>query len=71
MSELHLSRNTIHFAEPLPLQSGAILSAYDLVIETYGKLNADKSNAVLGGTVPILCATMMTSCSLTFSVKSN
>ncbi len=47
MSELHLSRNTIHFAEPLPLQSGAILSAYDLVIETYGKLNADKSNAVL------------------------
>jgi homoserine O-acetyltransferase len=47
MSELHLSRNTIHFAEPLPLQSGAILSGYDLVIETYGKLNADKSNAVL------------------------
>ena len=47
MSELHLSRNTIHFAEPLPLQSGAVLSGYDLVIETYGKLNADKSNAVL------------------------
>ena len=47
MSELHLSRNTIHFAEPLPLQSGAMLSSYDLVIETYGKLNADKSNAVL------------------------
>ena len=47
MSELHLSRNTIHFAEPLPLQSGAMLSGYDLVIETYGKLNADKSNAVL------------------------
>ena len=47
MSELNLSRNTIHFAEPLPLQSGAILPAYDLVIETYGKLNADKSNAVL------------------------
>jgi homoserine O-acetyltransferase len=47
MSELYLSRNTIHFAEPLPLQSGAMLSGYDLVIETYGKLNADKSNAVL------------------------
>ena len=47
MSELNLSRNTIHFAEPLPLQSGAVLSGYDLVIETYGKLNADKSNAVL------------------------
>ena len=29
------------------MQSGAILSGYDLVIETYGKLNADKSNAVL------------------------
>lgn len=47
MSELHFSRNTIHFAEPLPLQSGAILSGYNLVIETYGKLKADKSNAVL------------------------
>jgi len=47
MSELHLSRNTIHFAEPLPLQSGAILAGYDLVIETYGKLNPEKSNAIL------------------------
>ena len=47
MSELNLSRNTIHFAETLPLQSGAMLSAYDLVIETYGKLNAEKNNAVL------------------------
>ena len=47
MSELHLSRNTIHFAEPLPLQSGAMLSGYDLVIETYGRLNADKSNVIV------------------------
>ena len=47
MSDLHLSRNTIHFAESLPLQSGAILSNYNLVIETYGKLNNDKSNAIL------------------------
>jgi homoserine O-acetyltransferase len=47
MSELHLSRNTIHFSESLPLQSGAILSSYNLVIETYGKLNSDKSNAIL------------------------
>ncbi len=37
----------IHFAEPLPLQGGAVLSGYDVVIETYGQLNADKSNAVL------------------------
>ena len=43
MSELYLSRNTIHFAEPLPLQSGAILAGYNLVIETYGKLNAEKN----------------------------
>jgi homoserine O-acetyltransferase len=47
MSDLHLSRNTIHFSESLPLQSGAILSNYNLVIETYGKLNSDKSNAIL------------------------
>ncbi|MBI3716089.1 MAG: homoserine O-acetyltransferase [Betaproteobacteria bacterium] len=36
-----------HFAEPLPLASGAQLRAYDLAYETYGTLNADKSNAVL------------------------
>ena len=35
------------FAEPLPLQSGASLRDYILVYETYGTLNADKSNAVL------------------------
>ncbi|MCW5665340.1 MAG: homoserine O-acetyltransferase [Piscinibacter sp.] len=36
-----------HFAEPLPLASGAALSDYTLVYETYGRLNAAKSNAVL------------------------
>ncbi len=36
-----------HFARALPLQSGASLRAYDLSFETYGALNADKSNAVL------------------------
>lgn len=35
------------FAEPLPLKSGARLADYTLVYETYGTLNADKSNAVL------------------------
>ncbi len=35
------------FDEPLPLQSGALLPAYELVFETYGELNADRSNAVL------------------------
>ncbi|MRV73288.1 homoserine O-acetyltransferase [Duganella sp. FT92W] len=38
---------TMHFAEPLPLQSGAQLRDYMLMYETYGTLNADKSNAVL------------------------
>jgi homoserine O-acetyltransferase/O-succinyltransferase len=38
---------TMHFAEALPLQCGAQLAAYDLVYETYGTLNADRSNAVL------------------------
>ena len=38
---------TMHFAEPLPLQSGAQVRDYTLAYETYGTLNADKSNAVL------------------------
>ena len=37
----------MHFADALPLQSGASIRAYDLSYETYGALNADKSNAVL------------------------
>ncbi len=36
-----------HFTQPLTLKSGEVLPAYDLVYETYGTLNADKSNAVL------------------------
>ncbi|MDO6387103.1 homoserine O-acetyltransferase [Uliginosibacterium sp. 31-12] len=36
-----------HFDEPLPLRSGSSLPAYDLVYETYGTLNAERSNAVL------------------------
>jgi homoserine O-acetyltransferase len=38
---------SMHFAAPLALQSGAALSGYTLVYETYGTLNADASNAVL------------------------
>jgi homoserine O-acetyltransferase/O-succinyltransferase len=37
----------MHFSEPLPLKSGATLAGYQLTYETYGTLNADKSNAVL------------------------
>ena len=38
---------TMHFDDALPLQSGASIAGYDLVYETYGRLNADRSNAVL------------------------
>lgn len=38
---------SMRFAEPLPLRSGAVLPEYTLVYETYGRLNADRSNAVL------------------------
>ncbi len=38
---------THRFDTPLPLQSGAVLPAYELVYETYGELNAARSNAVL------------------------
>ncbi|MES2975585.1 MAG: homoserine O-acetyltransferase [Pseudomonadota bacterium] len=38
---------SMHFSEPLALQSGSAIRAYDLCYETYGTLNADKSNAVL------------------------
>ncbi len=38
---------TQHFAQGLPLQSGASLRDYSLAYETYGQLNADRSNAVL------------------------
>ncbi len=37
----------MRFDQPLPLQSGALLPSYELVYETYGTLNADRSNAVL------------------------
>ena len=36
-----------HFADPLLLQGGGSIRAYDLAYETYGTLNADQSNAVL------------------------
>ncbi|QTP57207.1 homoserine O-acetyltransferase [Billgrantia sulfidoxydans] len=38
---------TAHFDDPLALACGRTLPAYDLVYETYGTLNAARSNAVL------------------------
>ncbi|MFM7759887.1 MAG: homoserine O-acetyltransferase [Burkholderiaceae bacterium] len=43
----HVTPQSMHFGEPLKLQSGALLAEYTLVYETYGTLNADGSNAVL------------------------
>ncbi|MBP6902688.1 MAG: homoserine O-acetyltransferase [Burkholderiaceae bacterium] len=43
----HVTPQLLHFDQPLPLRSGAVMPAYDLMVETYGRLNADKSNAVL------------------------
>ncbi len=37
----------MRFEEPLALQSGSSIRDYELVFETYGKLNATRSNAVL------------------------
>jgi homoserine O-acetyltransferase len=36
-----------HVAQPLPLRSGASLPQYSLAYETYGRLNAQRNNAVL------------------------
>ena len=38
---------TFKFDQPLLLACGKTLDEYELVVETYGELNADKSNAVL------------------------
>ncbi|OQW95359.1 MAG: homoserine O-acetyltransferase [Beggiatoa sp. IS2] len=38
---------TQHFSESLALDCGRTLPSYDIVYETYGTLNADRSNAVL------------------------
>jgi len=36
-----------HFAEPLTLECNRTLPSFDLMVETYGTLNSDKSNAIL------------------------
>ena len=38
---------TARFTEPVRLKSGAVMDEYDLVYETYGVLNPERSNAVL------------------------
>lgn len=51
MQDLHsvgiVTSQIAHFDEPLALSSGTTLVGYDLVYETYGTLNAERSNAIL------------------------
>ncbi len=42
-----VSAQRAQFDTPLTFQSGAVLPRYELVYETYGALNSDKSNAIL------------------------
>jgi len=42
-----VSPQSMFFSAPLPLQSGAEMRDYTLMYETYGELNAARSNAVL------------------------
>jgi homoserine O-acetyltransferase len=42
-----VSAQRAKFDTPLRFKSGAVLPRYELVYETYGTLNADKSNAIL------------------------
>jgi homoserine O-acetyltransferase/O-succinyltransferase len=42
-----VSPQQMHFSEALPLRGGGSLADYTLVYETYGTLNAERSNAVL------------------------
>jgi homoserine O-acetyltransferase len=38
---------TLHFDQPLQLACGRALPEHDIIYETYGELNADKSNGIL------------------------
>jgi len=42
-----IEAKTHRFAEALPLQCGRSIAGYELVYETYGTLNAERSNAIL------------------------
>ena len=42
-----MAPQTAKFTEPITLKCGAVIGDYELVYETYGTLNRDRSNAVL------------------------
>ena len=43
----HISTQTFSVSEDFPLRSGDTLAGFELVFETYGTLNSDRSNAIL------------------------
>src|SRR5690606_39286141 len=43
----YVSPQRIRFDEPLQLTSGQVQTQYEQAVETYGELNAERSNAVL------------------------
>jgi len=44
---MKITTKVAHFTTPLYLESGRILEPYDIIYETYGKLNSDNSNVIL------------------------
>jgi len=44
---LRIETKTANFDEPLYLESGRILESYQIMYETYGELNEDKSNVIV------------------------
>ena len=43
---MKITAEKIYFKDSLTLQSGHVLSGFELMTETYGELNSDKTNAV-------------------------
>ncbi len=44
---MKIKTDTRYFSSPLYLESGRILEPYEIIYETYGELNEDKSNVIL------------------------
>jgi homoserine O-acetyltransferase len=44
---MQVQAERMYFGEPLALAAGGSFADYELVFETYGKLNAARSNAIL------------------------
>jgi len=44
---MKIETKVAHFSSPLYLESGRILEPYEIAYETYGELNAEKSNVIL------------------------